>query len=267
LIAQFLTPMRRDADNGAAGEEWSIRSEREAIEIYSDGAGPRVLLVHGWEGAAGDFTAMTAALRHAGYGVVTFDLPAHGRSSGRRTTLPALARAVLDVARATGPFEAVIGHSLGGSATLLALRDGLPARCAVLIAPPYDAQHFMRELGRHIGASEARINGAIARLRRSVDVVGGRETDRVAARVSTPGLVMHDRYDRAVPFMHGVAIAAAWPRSRFVALEGLGHRRILDAPEVHEQIITFIRQSTAEPSVRAPERAVAPAAARRTTTA
>jgi pimeloyl-ACP methyl ester carboxylesterase len=262
LIARFCTPMRRDAARAdGMGEEWSIRSEREAIEIYSDGDAPKVLLVHGWEGAARDFMTMAAALRRAGYGVVSFDHPAHGRSSGRRTTLPAFSRAVLDVARATGPFAAVVGHSLGASATLLALRDGLPARCAVLIAPPYDGQHFLRELGRYVGVTDARIDGAIARLRRTVDVVSGREMERVAARITTPGLVMHDRHDRAVPFTHGVAIAAAWPRSRFIALEGLGHRRALDAPDVHEEILTFIRQSTAGPSIGSRESAAAMAPA------
>ena len=243
------------------GEEWSVRSGREALEIYSAGTGPRVLFVHGWEGAARDFAVMSAAFRRAGYSTVAFDHPAHGRSTGRRTTLPALSRAVLDVARATGPFAAVVGHSLGGSATLLALRDGLPTRCAVLIAPPYDARPFVQQLGKGMGASEARIAGAITRIEREVVAVRGRAMDRTAAHLRLPGLVLHDRSDRAVPFTHGVAVAAAWPRSRFVALDGLGHRRVLDAPDVHQEILTFVRQSIAEPSAGAREWAPPMAAA------
>ena len=255
LITRFCTPSHRDAaPNDDMGEQWGIRSGREDIEIYSDGTGPRVLFVHGWEGAAGDFRVMAATFRRAGYGTVAFDHPAHGRSTGRSTTLPALSRAILDVARATGPFAAVVAHSLGASATLLALRDGLPTRCAILIAPPYEARHFIRELGTYIGVTDARIRGAVARLERTVDVVGGRELDRFAAHVATPGLVLHDRFDRAVPFTHGVAVAAAWPRSSFVALEGLGHRRVLDAPDVHDRILTFIRQSTAGQSNSPPDR-------------
>src|SRR5215472_13708211 len=83
LIARFCTPSRRDvAPNDDMGEEWSIRSGRETIEVYSDGTAQRVLLVHGWEGAARDFAVMAAAFRRAGYGTVAFDLPAHGRSTG-----------------------------------------------------------------------------------------------------------------------------------------------------------------------------------------
>jgi pimeloyl-ACP methyl ester carboxylesterase len=264
IIARFCTPVRRPTaqpDAGDLGEEWTVSSGGQTIQVYSAGPAPRVLLVHGWNGSAHDFAALAATFRAAGFGTVTFDQPAHGRSTGRQTTLPELARAVLDVARATGPFAAVIGHSLGGSATLIALRDGLAARCAVLIAPPYDARPFMRELGAYMGATQARISGAVKRLERTYDVVRGRATDRIAAQVRTPGLVLHDRSDRAVPFTHGVALAAAWPGSRFVALDGLGHRRLLDAPSVHAEILTFIRQSIAEPWVGAPLRAprVAPA--------
>jgi pimeloyl-ACP methyl ester carboxylesterase len=253
MVNRFLTPRRVGPPAvPPLGEEWRIRSGGEDIAVYSAGAAPRVLLVHGWDGTAGDFAVMGQALRSAGFGVVAFDQPAHGRSSGRSTTLPAMARAVLDVARATGPFVAAIGHSLGGSATLLALSNGLPARCAVLIAPPYDARPFLQMLGAYLGANEARVNGAIARLRRMVgDAIDARVA---AARVGVPGLVLHDREDRAVPFSHGVAVADHWPGARFVPLDGFGHRRVLDAPDVHEKILTFIRQSIAEPVGRAPER-------------
>jgi len=256
IVRRFLTP-RRSAQPAAApiGEEWSIRSAGGEITVYSAGLAPRVLLVHGWEGSAGDFSAMARAFQRAGFGVVTFDQPAHGRSGGRRTTLPAMARAVLDVARATGPFVGVVGHSLGGAATLLALRDGLPARCAVLIAPPYDARPFVQLLGAHVGATAPRVAGAIARLERHVgSAVGGRATDRAAELARVPGLVLHDRADRAVPFAHGVSVAAAWPGARFVPLDGVGHRRALDAPVIHDEILRFIRQSIAGPAVRPPHR-------------
>jgi pimeloyl-ACP methyl ester carboxylesterase len=248
LLNRFFTPVRRPAipASGALGEEWSVISGVEEITVYSAGTGPRVLLVHGWEGNAADFSSMRDAVLAMGYGVVAFDQPAHGRSTGRQTTLPAMSRAVLDVARATGPFVAVIGHSLGASATLLALRDGLPARCAVLIAPPYDARYYLDLLAKHMGISKARIDGAMARLERQLGAVGGRETDRAAAGLRIPALVMHDRADRAVPFLHGVAVAAAWPGARFVPLEGLGHRRVLDAEAVHQDILAFIQQSIAE---------------------
>lgn len=249
LIKQFSTPRRRSADTGAVrGEQWTIRSGDDDVVVYSHGSGPRVLFVHGWEGSAADFAAMSDAFSEAGFGTVTFDQPAHGRSTGARTTLPRMSRAVLDVARATGPFAAVVGHSLGASAALLAMRDGLPARCAVLMAPPYDAHPFVAALGEYIGVTRARIAGAIDRIERSVGAVGGRATDRAALLVRAPGLVLHDRADRHVPFAHGVSVAAAWPGARFVPLDGLGHRRMLDAPAVHQECLAFIQNALASGS-------------------
>jgi pimeloyl-ACP methyl ester carboxylesterase len=255
IMDRFFTPRRTaEPDTGPVGEEWAIRSGGEEIAVYSAGVAPRVLLVHGWEGRSEDLSSMAHALQSAGYGIVAFDHPAHGRSSGKRTTLPTMSRAVLDVARAAGPFAAVVGHSLGASATLLALSNGLPARCAILIAPAYDERVFVHQLGSYLGTTQPRINGVIRRLERGTDAVGARVTDRAAARIGVPGLVLHDRSDRAVPFSHGVSVAAAWPGARFIPLDGLGHRRVLDAPTVHAEILTFIRQSIAEPTSRASHR-------------
>jgi pimeloyl-ACP methyl ester carboxylesterase len=242
VVDRFTTPSRarRSVDDAPLGEPWYVYSEGERIAVYTAGDGPRVLFVHGWEGAASDFASLARAFQERGFGVVTFDQPAHGRSSGKRTTLPKMARAVLDVARATGPFVAVVGHSLGASSVLLAARDGLATQRAVLISPPRDARDFIHMLGQRMGITAARIAGAIARLERKIGAVGGRETDRVANQLRLPGLVLHDRDDRAVPFSHGVAIAAAWPGARFVPLSGVGHRRSLDSEAVHEEILNFV---------------------------
>ena len=71
-------------------------------------------------------------LRGAGYAVVAFDQPAHGRSGGTRTTLPEFAAHLLAVAQRFGPAAALIGHSLGGARgrARAGTRAGRPsARC------------------------------------------------------------------------------------------------------------------------------------------
>jgi pimeloyl-ACP methyl ester carboxylesterase len=251
IVDKFTTPSRarRSLADAPIGDPWYLHSGDEQIAVYTSGDGPRVLLVHGWEGAASDFTSIEKVFLDRGFGVVRFDQPAHGRSTGKRTTLPKMARAVLDVARATGPFTAVVGHSLGASSVLLALRDGLPAQRAVLISPPRDAREFIGMLGQRLGISAKRVAGAIALLERTVGSVGGRETDRVANQLRVPGLVLHDRDDRAVPFAHGVAIAAAWPGARFVPLTGVGHRKSLDDDVVHNEILTFVGEGWELPTI------------------
>jgi len=244
VVDRFATPARRPAPaHTPLGESWTLRSGGRDVAVYTAGNGPRVLFVHGWEGSALDFGSLSTVFRAAGFGVVAFDHPAHGRSAGKQTTLPEMARVVMDVARATGPFIAVVGHSLGASAALLALGNGLAARAAALIAPPRDARYFLRLLSNAMGLSEARTMGAIALLERRVGKLGALETDRIARRIRVPGLVLHDRGDRYVPFSHGEAIAAAWPGARFVPTTGLGHRRGLEAPHVQAEILNFVEQA------------------------
>ncbi|MEP6733688.1 MAG: alpha/beta hydrolase [bacterium] len=244
LVDRFCTPARHNrAIAQRIAEPWFLPSGDDRLAVYSAGFGPRVLFVHGWEGRAHDFASMATEFRSEGFSVVAFDLPAHGRSTGRRTTLPQLAHAVSDVARASGPFDVVIGHSLGAVATLLALRDGLDARCAVMIAPPRNAPYFLRHMGRVLGLSEHRIAGAKALLERSVGPLELFDTDCIVRDLAVPGVVLHDRDDRQVPFADGAAVAAAWPGARLVELNGLGHRRVLDSTKVHRDILQLVWES------------------------
>src|SRR5688572_6659062 len=96
-----------------------------------------VLLVHGWSGRGSQLGAFVEPLERAGLRVVAFDGPGHGDSPARLGSLVTQARAVAALARALGPIEAVVAHSVGGAAALLATRSaGVCARRYALIAPP-----------------------------------------------------------------------------------------------------------------------------------
>ena len=118
----FGTPMPGARERALAADTLGARIEmlehgehRIAAYLWGDPARqPLVLLAHGWSSFGLRFAPWVRALRQAGYSVVTFDQLAHGRSSGRRATLPSFAEAVFQVAKHYGPLAAVIGHSLGG---------------------------------------------------------------------------------------------------------------------------------------------------------
>jgi pimeloyl-ACP methyl ester carboxylesterase len=242
IVRFWSTPHRghRSAHLKSRAARWSIASGDYRIAIYSEGFGPTVLLAHGWSGSAHDMAAIADELRGRGCRVITFDMPAHGRSSGRRTTLPAMARAIRDVAHAVGPVRAIVGHSLGATAALIALRDGLAAESAVAIAPPREAPHFLAQLVNALGLPAERLQGAIRVVERQVGPLAQYEGDRAARTLRIPGLVIHDVADRQVPFAHGAAIADAWRGAELVSLERVGHRRILESNVVIERIAAFV---------------------------
>ena len=55
-----------------------------------------------------------------------------------------------------------------------------------------------------------------------------------------PTLIVHDRNDVSTPVSDGAAIAAAWPGARLHVTSGLGHRRLLHAPDVVNEVVDFI---------------------------
>jgi pimeloyl-ACP methyl ester carboxylesterase len=141
-----------------------------------------------------------------------------------------------------GPARAVIAHSMGGTATAVALCDGLRADRAVLLAPMASPVSYARQLADVLGFGEATYRRLIARVERRVgapmhhfDVP---ELGRAVAM--PPTLVVHDREDAFTPVTDGAAIAAARPAARLHVTSGLGHRRLLRDPDVVAEVVEFI---------------------------
>lgn len=246
--ALFGTPPRTrlPAEPGTPGrtpERFTVASGRHQLAAWAWGEGPVVLLVHGWRGHSAQLNGFIAPLSRSGFRVVAFDQPAHGRSTGRRTNVLEMAEAVQAVAGAVGALHAVVAHSLGATASAIALHDHLPADRAVLLAPPAEAPLFARALAATLGLSPERTEGMIAQVERDV----GRQLESFDVRnfagwIRQPALVFHDVGDREVPFAHGRAIADAWPGATFVPLQGLGHRRLLADPGVIGESVAFLRR-------------------------
>lgn len=100
--------------------------ETVSYELSPDGDAVRgnVLVVHGWTSEASFMMALAEPLRRSGYRVVLVDCPAHGRTREEQTTLIACARAVVEVVDILGPFDAVVAHSMGALAALMAGAGG-----------------------------------------------------------------------------------------------------------------------------------------------
>lgn len=118
----------------ASGEAWEenvriIADDGVGLEVVSRGAGPALLLVHGFGGAKEDFSDQVddLALDHQ---VITLDLRGHGESDGpedeARYSLDRFAADLTDVVDALGLTTLrLLGHSMGG----------MVARRFVLAAP------------------------------------------------------------------------------------------------------------------------------------
>ena len=223
-----------------------------AGQVWGDG--PPVYLMHGWAGAGDQLAAFTGALTARGHRVVAFDAPSHGRSTAgrhgpRSSSMPEFVDALTAVAAAHGAPHAIIAHSLGAIATAVAVVDGLPAGRLVLLAPMESPLSQAWQLARALGFGERTHRRLIARVERRVGAPM-RHFDLPAlghAVAMPPSLLVHDRDDRSTPVANAANIAAAWPGSLLHVTTGLGHVRLLRAPEVVSRVVDFVtREHPAE---------------------
>ena len=232
---------------------WRARPHR-SLAAWRWGCGPTVLLVHGWEGRATQLGDLVAPLCDAGLGVVAFDAPGHGDSPGDRLYLTDHADAIAAAIRAVGPVHAIVAHSFGAAAWLLAraragagrvaLPSGWPKR-SVAIAPNAIVEdavaRFVAEVG--LDAPERR---AFERHLAASAGLGADELRLDALVAGPPGelLIVHDRDDREVPFSHAERLASAWPADS-VATTGLGHRRVVRDADVIRRVVAFANADVA----------------------
>ncbi len=211
----------------------------EEISYYRWGDSRRqILCLHGWGGKGAQFFAFIPALLEAGFSVIGFDAPAHGRSTGCYASGPAFARAAQEVARCMGPVSGILAHSLGTVAAVIAMDGGLEVTAAVLLAPLGFVAPLLETFIRNQQISEVQAD----LLRQAFQV---RYPQRVlsvpemARSASARALILHDVNDQDIPIEQARQIAEAWPGSEFVALSGVGHWRILRAREVIRRATAF----------------------------
>jgi len=215
---------------------------RTPVVTWRWGVGPTVLLVHGWEGRGAQLGALVEPLVAAGLSVVTFDAPAHGSSPGSRLYLTDHADAVIDVVAAVGPVHAIVAHSFGAAASLLAhARGGVDAPRNVMIAPNVLIDDSVKKFASLVALDEPDRLALEDNLAAHTGVgIDSLRLDRLVGTRDSALLVIHDRDDREVPPLHGEKLAQAWGQARLVLTGGLGHRKILRDPGVIARVVETI---------------------------
>lgn len=61
-----------------------------------------------------------------------------------------------------------------------------------------------------------------------------------AETIDVPALIVHSTDDRTCDIRGARRVAAAWRRSEFLEVDGLGHGRILSDPAVIERVVGFV---------------------------
>ncbi|MEI7029417.1 alpha/beta hydrolase [Streptomyces pratensis] len=224
-----------------------VRVDGETALTYRWGSGERpVLLAHGWQSRGTCFARFVPGLLAAGYSPVAYDAPAHGDATGSTTHVLAFREVISHLAAEHGEFEAVISHSAGVMASVLALRSGVAARRLVAISQVGEFTFLFDQFCGRL-ALRTRLREEL-RQRMEDRVFPGEKdiwqrfsTTYEPSGVTVPILILHDEDDRMAGVDQARRMAEVFgDQARLVTTRGLGHRRILDDPGVVEATLEFV---------------------------
>jgi pimeloyl-ACP methyl ester carboxylesterase len=199
------------------------------------GAGPAVLLVHGWQDDNSLWSPLIDELGGRNRSLVAFDLPGHGASGGDWGVSFEGTDAIVAIADALGPIDAVVAHSAGCGMTVAAIGEGWTVGRAVLIAPPLrDGDRWQRYADR-LGVGEDVALAAKAAYFQRVGNARATWSPRTAyLEMDVDVLVVHSRDDEHNPVHDTAEVIAQNRRARLELVDGLTHRRTArDAAVVH----------------------------------
>ncbi|HKL52316.1 MAG TPA: alpha/beta fold hydrolase [Wenzhouxiangellaceae bacterium] len=203
-------------------------------------SGPIVLAIHGWEGRPQQFSAIGEALAERGLRLVALTGPGHAPGDRERAHPGAFVDALFEAASELGNVQALIGHSMGGGAALLAASRGLSVQRIVTVASPAGYRGVLHRIADGLGLNNLGRAGFLARMEaRTGFRLDETEPVQLMPRLDVPVLIAHDRDDSVIPFDEALELARHSNRARTLHTEGLGHGRILSDAATIRRIVDF----------------------------
>lgn len=243
----FKTPERELAMGKSAQNKKLVVAETgKEIQLLSYGySKKKVLLVHGWAGRSTQLFAFADKLLEKGYMVISFDGPAHGKSSGKTTNLLDFLTTIQQIDKEYGPFEAAIGHSFGGISLYNAVASFLEVKTFVSIGAGDKISNILEQFIHNLKLKQT----AYFKLQEFIEKKWGVLVDdfasgHVASRIDVPVLVVHDTEDGDVPVSNAYNIRQNLQKGSLLITHGLGHTKILRDRNVVNKTVEHIIENT-----------------------
>lgn len=253
-VKLFLTPPKvptrqKDLDFLKTADRGQLEIDNKKVATYSWGrSGKKVLFVHGWGSQAGMVRQFGPALLNRGYRLYAFDAIGHGQSEGKKSAMPLITACAMGLAKKEGPFDAIIGHSLGGAAALFCLHEGHPIVPIVTIAPAVTIESILSQFFKVIHGNDAmkpRFDEEAQKLygKPFVDFT----IEGFRSEIGTPPLLIaHDKGDQQNPYSESLKLKEYYPGAKLISTENLGHNRIMSDQKVLKEIVEFLEKELAK---------------------
>ena len=223
-----------------------IQLEGYDIQIYEWGQGEKIAyLLHGWEGNGGSMGAFVSSLSQMGYKIITFDGPAHGKSSGKTANMMLFAKIFNGIVQTYGKAEIIIAHSFGTSVALYsAVEFGIQPKAAALLSGTNKIEDIFLEFSRLMKLDkeqEIRLFDYI-RMYYGIDAKDLVMNEYAKKSGIKNAILIHDKNDKVIPYINTEAIAKNWTGAEVLQVENTGHYKMLWAPVVVNATIDFFKR-------------------------
>ncbi len=234
-----VTQLQSDFFDSAVIEQ--LEYDNLPIMTYHwSGRNETILLVHGWESNAYRWKEFIEELQKKNYNVIALDAPAHG-NSGSKVFNAILYSEFINVVSKKFEPEVVIGHSVGGMASVFAQfsYNYKHLKKLVLLGAP---AHFTGVLQRYVdmmGYNES-VHNEIRKLvlKRFGQPPEYYSTSNFTKSIMAEGLIIHDEKDKIIPFNDAQLISLSYQNSELISTSGFGHG--LKDQTIYNAILDFI---------------------------
>tara|TARA_R110000868_G_scaffold259432_3_gene517669 strand:+ start:540 stop:1367 length:828 start_codon:yes stop_codon:yes gene_type:complete len=230
-------------------EEEFLATAKHKVIYYNDigiqsyqwqGNKPTVLLVHGWESNSYRWKDLIKKLKSEDYNIISIDAPAHG-NSGSKIFNAILYSECIHVVINHFNIHTIIGHSVGGTASAIALHNykisavkklislGAPANFIALVKNYRKMMGFNKTVMKAMDAYYFKHFGHLPEYFTVANY---------SKNIQAKGLIIHDRKDRIIPYKDAIEITRHYKNSKLVKTVGFGHG--LKSDKVYNHILEFL---------------------------
>ena len=223
---------------------FELEREGENITCYELGNpdGKLLFLVHGWESNPGCFTQFLPHL--ATYRIIAFTLPAHSTNKETHTNMyqgKDAFKTLINYIKPTEPFH-VVAHSMGSAISAFALSEmDYKADKLVFLSANNDIEQVFIDFQKLVGFNQR----VFSFLEDYIEKLAGhslqemRVDNRLEKVIFNELLLIHDKYDKIIPFKKSVELNKKFSNSKLISFENIGHYRMLWNEEVLAKVLEF----------------------------
>ncbi|MCH3882901.1 MULTISPECIES: alpha/beta fold hydrolase [Tenacibaculum] len=239
----YKTPKREMAmEKSAQKKKIYINSIQKEVHILSYGySKKKVLLAHGWAGRSTQLFMVADKLLEKGYMVISFDAPAHGKSTGKTTNMIEYIETIKEINNTFGPFEAAVGHSFGGMAILNTQAEKKIFKTLVTIGAADLITNITQRFVQSLELKPLIALKMTQSFNKKLNInLNDYSANYAAKKVLAPTLVIHDSKDGDVPVSCAHNIRQNLKKGSLLITNGLGHTKILRDKETMNYAVNFI---------------------------